>query len=438
MNNSYIKEGQKQVNDNNSALRYYSGYGALYNNNRFNTNHCRPFADFRSSNSFPDSFLLKFIAAFYETRKGKRKTSNETRFELRWESNLKRLAESVWNFEYVPKRSIAFIVTVPKPREIEAADFSDRIVQQFLMNEINPYVEKYLSPRQYACRIGKGTDAAVFKAQNDIFEVSHGYTSPAWIIKLDIKSFFMSIDKALLTERLVDYLDAEYKGEYKDIVLYLIRILYNYMPVENCVRKSPIEAWDVIEKSKSLFCCEPNKGLPIGNVHVHIGANFFTAGIMKYLRDMGFERVINYTDDFLIVTDDLDDFKAKFPLIDNYIENQMHLRINKKKTYCQPYWHGVNFLGRTIKLDRIYVGNRCIHNAFERLRLQLKYNQIDCNYCRFNTSHYMASLNSTFGVLRNYSTYNIRRRFADAIKQSEFGKYLQINKDLTIWKLKNK
>ncbi len=105
--------------------------------------------------------LSKLLQAYIPCRRRKRKTINALKFELNLEANLLDLQKQLKNRVYKPKRSICFIVTYPKIREIFAADFSDRIIHHLLVAEIEPYFEKTFIYNSFACRKEKGTHKAV-------------------------------------------------------------------------------------------------------------------------------------------------------------------------------------------------------------------------------------------------------------------------------------
>ena len=67
-------------------------------------------------------------AAYRLCLKNKAHTANAIRFWLDEESELVALAREVFNCEYVPRQSLAFIVTKQCLREVVAADFRERIV----------------------------------------------------------------------------------------------------------------------------------------------------------------------------------------------------------------------------------------------------------------------------------------------------------------------
>ena len=66
--------------------------------------------------------------------------------------NLIELMNELNERKYCPKQSNCYVVTDPALREIYAAQFADRVVQHFYMNEINDILEtKLISTRVYTC-----------------------------------------------------------------------------------------------------------------------------------------------------------------------------------------------------------------------------------------------------------------------------------------------
>lgn len=64
------------------------------------------------------------------------------------------------------------------------------------------------------------------------------------------------------------------------------------------------------------------------------------------------------------------------------------------------YTKGVNFVGSVIKKDRLYVANRTVSNIYSAID---RYND-DCE----DLQHILQSLNSYFGFLKHYLTFNIK------------------------------
>ena len=140
----------------------------------------------------------KIYNSYLFCRQNKRKTESALKFEINFEKNLKELLEEIITDNYTPGKSICFVVTVPKPREIFAAEFRDRIVHHLLVNEIIESAEKKFIYDSFACRVDKGTHRAMLRLKDFIRKVTKNNTTEVFYLHLDIKSFFMSIDKEIL------------------------------------------------------------------------------------------------------------------------------------------------------------------------------------------------------------------------------------------------
>jgi hypothetical protein len=90
------------------------------------------------------------------------------------------------------------MTTKPKLREIFAADFRDRIVHHTLVD----YLEKIWEPKcifdSYACRKDKGIHLGVKRLRGFLRKVTRKGSRGAFYLQLDIKNFFMSIDKNMM------------------------------------------------------------------------------------------------------------------------------------------------------------------------------------------------------------------------------------------------
>jgi hypothetical protein len=89
----------------------------------------------------------------------------------------------------------AFVIRDPKRRVIHAADFLDRIAHHALVRFMEPVFEHVLLPSVYACRPGKGAQAAVLAAQRDARRFG-------WVMHLDIAHYFPAVDHDILRGQL--------------------------------------------------------------------------------------------------------------------------------------------------------------------------------------------------------------------------------------------
>jgi retron-type reverse transcriptase len=154
----------------------------------------------------PDDFTESLFHAYFDCRRNKRNTLNALKFELHFEKYIFELADDIRNGTYQPGRSIAFIVTKPVKREVFAAQFRDRVVHHWLIRKLNPFFENAFMEDSYACRIGKGTHFGIRRMRDFIQECALENEGEAYVLKLDIRGFFMHISRHLLFEKLEDFI----------------------------------------------------------------------------------------------------------------------------------------------------------------------------------------------------------------------------------------
>ena len=393
--------------------------GNVNNNNKNNNNRVRSVRAFTASSSNLNLFyqdadgkveLTDLFEAYYDCRKNKRKTVNALAFELDYEHDLIELCNDINNGTYRISRSISFIVSQPVKREIFAADFRDRIVHHYIINQINPLFENLFIHDSYSCRERKGTQYGIRRLYTNIWQCSKGYKRDAYILKLDIEGFFMHIDKALLRERLTRFLEEQYFGKDKRIVIRLCRQIVDNDPTEKCIVKGGSQSWKGLPRSKSLFCVGKDKGLPIGNLTSQMFANFYLDPFDKFVtKTLGVKYYGRYVDDFVLVHEDKDFLLSLIPKISRFLKENLFLTLHLKKIYFQHFSRGVKFIGAVVLPYRIYIANRTKGNCWHSIS---KYNEIvrDHYPSKEEVKAFQQSINSYFGFMCHYKTYNIRKK----------------------------
>lgn len=102
-------------------------------------------------------------------------------------------------------------------REIFVPTFRDRVVHHLLANWLRPQLEKLFIYDNYAGREGRGTLFGIRRAEKYMRQVTHNYQKPAYVLKLDIASYFRSIPKERLWERLVSVIP---RRRYDDVEIH--------------------------------------------------------------------------------------------------------------------------------------------------------------------------------------------------------------------------
>ena len=174
------------------------------------------------------------LEAYYDCRRNKRKTASALVYEMDYESKLIALRDRINTRTYAPGKSICFVVTRPRYREVFAASFEDRIVHHYIALRLEPLFEQAFCPYTYNCRKGKGQLYGTNMLRQQIIECSDNYTTDCYIMKLDLRGFFMSIDKRILADLIDRFVEEKYTGEDKDDLRRLCRIVILHEPEKNC------------------------------------------------------------------------------------------------------------------------------------------------------------------------------------------------------------
>ena len=172
----------------------FNNYGILNNNNFYNSLIVSPVCRLYFILLFITmAKLIDFINIAKEVQKRKPKSNETQLFMHNFEYNIVKLVEEINNRTYSPTDSYAFVVTEPKPREIFATSFRNRVVHFYLYRRIMPLINQELTSRSYNNRIGYGTYKAILRVRKDIYELSAGFTENCYIMKTDIKGFSPNI-----------------------------------------------------------------------------------------------------------------------------------------------------------------------------------------------------------------------------------------------------
>lgn len=368
--------------------------------------------------SFAGSIQLEELFEAYEScRSNKRSTTNALNFEIDYEKSLVELCDEINNGTYKPGKSIVFTVSKPVKREVFAAEFKDRIVHHLIINKLNPLFEKTFIYDSYACRIGKGTSFGIKRLDRFIRRCSQNYTKDCYVLKLDIRGFFMHINRTILFDQLHYFIERLYSCPDKELLIDLCRKIIDNDPTESCIIKGPKSGWDDLPSDKSLFHSPKDCGLPIGNLTSQIFANFFMNRFDHYMKqELELKYYGRYVDDFIVVHENKECLKELIPKIRGFLQEVLKLRLHPKKIYLQHYGKGVAFLGVFLKPNRIYVNHRTVENfrnAIARQNLVVKKDKPT----RKEKQYFLSSINSYLGLMSPYKTYALRKRVLKTLSQ---------------------
>ncbi len=292
--------------------------------------------------SFPSLFR-----AARRARKGKRLRPDVALFEYHLEQNLWKLHDELLTRQYLPGDYHTFLIHEPKQRQISAAPYRDRVVHHALTAVLEEIFEPTFIDDSYACRPGKGTHAAVSRAQ--IFSRRFQY-----VLKADIRKFFPSIDHQILVQQI--------ERRVKDPnVLWLVRRI-----VDASNEQEPVLNW--FPGDDLLSPTERRRGLPIGNQTSQFFANAYLNPldhfICESLRSGGYVR---YADDMLVFESD----KRRLSEVREQIREFLggfRLKLHPQKSEIFPVRTGIPFLGYRVFPDRKRLSRSNILRFRRRIR----------------------------------------------------------------------
>ncbi len=194
--------------------------------------------------------LENLFTAWNEFRPGKRSTQDVQEFERYLEDHLFRLHRELKNRAYKHGRYERFQIFDPKHRIIHKAAVRDRIVHHAIYRILAPIFERSFIYDSYSCRIGKGTHAAVDRLEYFLRKVSRNYTGPCWALKCDIRKFFGSINRDILTKLIQD------KVSDPNVLRLLHDIMNSFAVVDNFIEREREYYRNPHRKSHVATFCE--------------------------------------------------------------------------------------------------------------------------------------------------------------------------------------
>ena len=352
-------------------------------------------------------------AAYYDARRHKRNKPYQQRFESRAEENLRELCDELWDRTYEPRPSTCFIITYPKRREVFAAQFRDRIVHHLYYNYTHEMLERTFIEDSYSCIKGRGTHYGIQRLESHIRKESQNYTEACYVLKMDIRGYFMHINRQRLLDITISSLRRMSKhkvgkgtsGRWRDrvdmdFVEYLSRTIILLNPVEGCRRRGSVLQWKGLPREKSLFHSDEGCGLPIGNLTSQLFSNVYMNELDQYAkRVLHCRHYGRYVDDFYVVSADREWLRGIAAPITAFLRKRLCLEVNAGKTVICDVCKGVCFLGAYLKPHRLYVSNATLRRMEAKVALLHR---------RETPWLLQSSLNSFLGLLSHYNSYRIR------------------------------
>ena len=211
--------------------------------------------------------------------------------------NIEKVTNTLKDINYSGGYYNIFLIKDPKYRIIMSLNIHDKIINHYITKYfLYPFLENKLINRNVATRKGMGRDYAIKLIKKDIESMKKYKTF--YILKLDMKKYFYSIDHNRLKEMLKEDLNDAY--------------IYNYIAkIIDSTNKSYINR--NIAKIKERYNNNDlpyylkDKGLPIGNYSSQFLSIYYLYKIdYKIVHTYHIKHYVRYMDDFILIHEDKD------------------------------------------------------------------------------------------------------------------------------------
>ncbi|MBQ9273517.1 MAG: RNA-directed DNA polymerase [Succinivibrio sp.] len=334
------------------------------------------------------------LNAYFECRHHKRTTAPALIYEQDFEFSLLELLEEINSGRYVIGSSRVFTITFPKPREVWAAQFRDRIVHHLVYAGVGEVLEQRFIPDTYACIKGRGSLAAAERVGHFLRGITDNWHRDAWTLQIDIRNFFVSINRHILWGKLSALI-----GEDSLTSRLWKQIIFND-PTRNPIIRADAD-FSVIPRHKSLWHAKPGCGLPIGNLTSQVLANLYLDGLDQFIKhQLKVKRYARYVDDAVLMSRDRAQLIEWRHAIDEFLRDDVQLELHPEKVHIRPARDGLIFVGHAIKPWHTDLRPITWQSALSAARELSKH--------PFEQKA-MASVNSYLGMARHHNTYNRRK-----------------------------
>ena len=329
------------------------------------------------NNLFKKTVSLEHLFnSWFLFRKGKRKRCDVIEYERFLERNIFNLQKRLIKGRYKHRLYSSFFLQDPKTRHIRKAYVEDRLVHQAVYSSLNIIYDSKFIYHLYSSRIGKGTHKAVNNLKKMTRKVSKNYTSPCWALKCDVRRFYDSVDQKILLSI-----------------------------ISKTIKNA--QFLDLVEKIVCSFSVEENKGMPIGNLTSQIFTSIYLNELDKHIKhQLKIKYYMRFADDLIILSNDQYFLANLITTLEDFLNNQLLLKLHPNKLRIKPLSQGFDFLGYIT-----FRHHRVIRTVTKRRMLKKLSLRLD-EYLAGGIDQYSMNqtLQSYLGILSHADTYKLERR----------------------------
>ncbi len=343
--------------------------------------------------------------AYLECRQNKRNSLNVLKFELHLIDNLWEIYESVNSFNYTPRRYIYFLTFSPKLREVFASDFRDRVVHHLLVRDLEPLFEPLFIYDSYSCRKNRGIHLAIERLRRFVQNRLYPY-----YLQLDIKSFFLSINKNILFEQIRRVTHSRGQNKIQRILYLSNKIVFDD-PTSHYVFKGKKEGIKRLPPHKTLFNMPKNQGLPIGNLTSQFFANVYMNDFDNFIkRELKVKYYMRYVDDMVLLGRTAEELRASMSQIEHYLYIRLKLLLRADYSLSSTK-NGIDFLGYVVRPTHTLVRQRVVNN-FKYKKAQFIDSCFEDGTCSYEDAMRFKEMNASFyGHIKHADSFRLMQKY---------------------------
>lgn len=323
--------------------------------------------------------MTNALLAYRKAKRCKRYRPEVLAFEAEREENISKARRELKDLTYIPGEYKVFKVWEPKERIIMALPFYDRVIQHMIVNLIEPIFESRFIYHSYACRKGKGSHRASKQLTRWLYNLEVVQGKSVYVLKADIHHYFQSINHEVLKNEIRTYIKD------KDLLVILDRIIDH----------------------NGIF--PDGVGIPVGNLTSQLFANVYLHCLDMFVKhELHAEYYMRYMDDFIIISENLEQLKQWQNEIEIFLREKLKLELNPKTTIVYAK-NGVDFVGyrhwNSVKKVR--------KDAMRRLKRLMK----NFKDGMITEEYFDKSFVSRIGSMKHADTYNLVQEFTNKAKE---------------------
>lgn len=289
---------------------------------------------------------LALLDAWRRYRSGKRRRPAVAYFSLDAERRILDLSGRLLSSRYRPSAYQLLEIRDPKPRLIAVAEVGDRVVHRSIYDTLAHQFQRSFIDDSYACLPGRGSHRAIFRFLDCMRK--HPY-----LLHLDIRHYFPSVDHQILLEQLQPRLRDSRVTALVQTILDSGAALY---------RRPQVQAFYGAPSDSRP------RGLPIGNLTSQWWGNLYLNGLDHFAkRQLKAKAYLRYMDDIVCFADEQRTLRQWRREITGWLEEHRRLQINSRKGHIRSTGQPQTYLGYRMTRQGFDLGPKAVRRFRHRL-----------------------------------------------------------------------